>query len=112
MSVTTKKSRVDETLTFSDKDFRLEIKYPHTDALIVHTVIGKFRLKKVLIDDGSGADIISYKAVSEMGIKSGMKPYKSNLFGFGGHPVRPKGRITLPVKLGDDKISRTVLIDF
>lgn len=91
MSVTIKKKKVDKTLTFLEKYFRAEIKYPHTDALIVHAIISKYRLHRVLIDDDSMDNIISYKAISEMGMRSGMKPYKFDLFGFGGHAVRLKG---------------------
>lgn len=57
-----KKPRVTAaTLTFSNKDAR--VLYPHTDALVVSLQIFNFVVHRVLIDNGSSADILYLSAM-------------------------------------------------
>ena len=112
MNISGKRPRVELPISFSDDDLRSEVKYHHCDALVIHAIVGKQRVKRILIDDGSNIDIIIYDAISEMGRRSDLQPFKTELYGFRGHPMYPKGRITLPVKVGDGEHTITHPIEF
>ncbi|XP_038719851.1 uncharacterized protein LOC120012492 [Tripterygium wilfordii] len=74
---------------------------PHDDALVVEAVIANFTVKKVLVDNGSAADILLYHAFREMKISEDkLKSFSVPLYGFAGESIIPKGVISLPVTLG------------
>ncbi|XP_075636782.1 uncharacterized protein LOC142609022 [Castanea sativa] len=57
---------------------------------------------KVLVDNGSSADILYYSAFQQMRIgKERLIPTDAPLVGFGGTRVNPLGAITLPVTVGN-----------
>ena len=51
------KAEVRPTLTFSDED-KVGTSQPHDDALVVTLRIGEYDVKRVLVDQGSGAEIM------------------------------------------------------
>ena len=104
--------RLKTKITFSEADARKDLKFPHCDALVIHVKIKKFNLKRVMIDNGSSSDIISYNAVSRMEMLGEIKPYMTKLFGFGGYSIFPKGKFSLPVKIGDTKHHMEILVEF
>ncbi|XP_038701827.1 uncharacterized protein LOC119998550 [Tripterygium wilfordii] len=74
---------------------------PHDDALVVEAVIANFTVKKVLVDNGSAADILLYHAFREMKISEDkLKIFLVPLYGFAGESIIPNGVISLPVTLG------------
>lgn len=111
-NISGKQPQPNKTISFSYANIRKEVKYPHHDALVVHIVIAKFNTRWMLVDDGSSVDIISFDAITQMGLKGGIKPFKSELYSFDGHPIFPRGHFSLLVTFGDNKHKRTIQVDF
>ncbi|KAL2479704.1 Integrase catalytic domain-containing protein [Abeliophyllum distichum] len=62
--------------------------------------IARFDVKRVLVDNGSAADVMSWKVFLVLKISpSKIKPVTTLLHGFGGATVIPEGKIELPVTL-------------
>jgi hypothetical protein len=66
-------------------------------------VIGKF-----LVDNESSADILFMKTFEKMSLSPHMlQPPEYPLLGFKGKPIKPAGKIALPVSFGDLDNART-----
>ena len=92
---------IDEpTISFSDKEAE-RIHHPHDDAIVIILLIADYTIKRVLVDNGSSADILYYLAFQQMRLgRDLLRPACSPLIGFGGMKVQPVGTITLPVVVG------------
>ena len=62
--------RLDTTITFSDTDLE-GFQHPHDNPLVIRVVVANKKVHRVLIDNGSSADIISASAFEKMGIERG-----------------------------------------
>jgi hypothetical protein len=70
--------------TFSEEDVRLQ-GFPHNDALVIEANIASCTLGKLLVDNGSLADIIFADSYDKMGLsKDLLQPPDTPLYGFGG----------------------------
>ena len=58
-------------------------------------------MHRVLVDNGSLADILYYPAFQQMRIDKELVPTNAPLVGFGGTRVFPLGTVTLSVIVGD-----------
>ena len=86
---------------FTEVDARC-FHHPHDDALVVSIQIEDYNTHRVLVDNGSSADILYYPAFQQMRIdREGPVPTNAPLVGFGGIRVNPLGAVTLPVTIGD-----------
>jgi hypothetical protein len=80
--VQTKWSHVPLTFDARDVDLRSA---PHIDAMVINYSVADWDLHKVLVDNGSQADIIFLHAFDCMGIsRSLLKPSDNPLYGFSG----------------------------
>ena len=97
----TRTSSMDEFATsFTDEDAE-RIHHPHDDAIVITLLIVDYTTRRVLIDNGSSADILYYPAFQQMRLgRDQLRPVCSPLIGFGGMKVQPVGIITLPVVVG------------
>ena len=96
-----KLSRLDTTITFSDSDLE-GCQHPHDDPLVVRAIVANTTVLRVLIDNGSSADIIFASAFDKMGIrKEKLEPVNTHLRGFSGEKVLPLGSIQLVLTLGE-----------
>jgi hypothetical protein len=96
--VQTKWSHVPLTFDARDVDLR---NAPHIDAMVINCSVAGWDLHKVLVDNGSQADIIFLHAFDRMGIShSLLKPSDNPLYGFGGKGTFPVGKIELPLSFG------------
>ena len=105
-----KRAKLDRPLVmgFSDED-KIGTIQPHDDALVITIQIGGYDVRRVMVDQGSVAEIMYpdlYKGPS-LRVKN-LTPYSSPLVSFEGKVIIPKGQIRLPVQTG----SETVEIDF
>ena len=99
------KMNVPLVLSFSDADKQGTIQ-PHDDALVVTLRIGGYDVKRVMIDQGSAAEIMLYPNLYKgLGLKlENLTTYSSPLVSFKGKMVVPKGQIRLPVQAGTDVV--------
>ena len=69
---------------------------------MVSLQIGDYNMHRVLVDNGSSADILYYLAFQQMRIdRERLTPTNAPLVGFEGTRVFPLGAITLAVRAGD-----------
>ncbi|XP_059669890.1 uncharacterized protein LOC132315551 [Cornus florida] len=102
----------DPVITFSDEDMK-DVQQPHDDPLVVAMMIANYNTRRILVDNGSSADIIFLDAFSKMKIgKEKLRPTRSPLVGFTGDKVYPLGAVILPVTAGTSPKQVTVMVDF
>ena len=91
-------SSVDESaISFTDEHAE-RIHHPHDDAIVITLLIADYATRRVLINNGSSADILYYPAFQQMRLgRDQLCPVCSPLIGFGRMKVQPVGTITLPV---------------
>ena len=77
------------------------VKQPYDDLLVIMLVIEGFNTRRVLIDNGSLADIIYLSAFQQLKIDSKrLRPFESPLVSFSGDKVYPRGIVMLTVTAG------------
>ncbi|KAL5548582.1 hypothetical protein UlMin_003813 [Ulmus minor] len=75
--------------------------HPHKDAIVVSLRIAGRKVYKILIDNGSSADILSRSTLNRMNLVGAkFEPIKSALYGFTGDSVSSEGVLNLPIELG------------
>ena len=80
-----------------DKDAE-RIHHPHDDAIVITLLIADYTTRRVLVDNGSSADILYYLAFQQMKLgRDQLHPVNSPLVGFGGIKVQLVGTISFPV---------------
>ncbi|XP_075649669.1 uncharacterized protein LOC142620106 [Castanea sativa] len=85
---------------FSDED-KIGTIQPYDDALVVTLRIGGYEVRRVMVDQGSGADIMYPDLFRGLNLKlKDLTAYDSPLISFEGKTVIPKGQIRLPVQSG------------
>ena len=73
---------------------------PHDDALVVTLQIGGYDVRRVLVDQGSGAKIMYLDLYNINLMLKDLVSYNSPLVGFNGKTIIPKGLIRLPIQVG------------
>ena len=87
--------QLDTSITFSDSDLE-GCQHPHDDPLVVRAVVANKTVHRVLVDNGSSADIIFASAFDKMSIgRERLEPVNTHLRGFSGEKVLPLGSIQL-----------------
>jgi hypothetical protein len=108
--VQTKWSHVPITFDARDVDLR---SVPHADAIVMNCRVAGWDLHKVLVNNGSQADIIFLHAFDRIGIShSLLKPADNPLYGFGGKGTFPIGKIDLSLSFGTVPNERSEQITF
>ena len=97
-------------LGFSAKD-KVGTIQPHDDTLVVTLRIGGYDVKRVIIDQGSAADIMYPDLYRGLNLKpENLTAYNSPLVIFEDKMVVPKGQIRLPVQTGTDVVEVDFII--
>ena len=95
-------------LSFSDED-KVGTLQPHDDALVITLRIGGYDVKRVLVDQGSDAEIMYPDLYEGLRLKpEDLACYDSPLVGFNGKVVIPRGQFRLLVQAD----SEVVEVDF
>jgi len=102
MGFVPKMARIDNpVIGFTEEDAR-SLHHPHDDVLVVSIRVGDYNTHRVLVDNGSFADILYYSAFQQMRIeRERLVPTNAPLIGFGGMRVYPLDAVTLLVIVGD-----------
>ncbi|GAV67510.1 hypothetical protein CFOL_v3_11015, partial [Cephalotus follicularis] len=89
-----------EVISFSEADYE-GVRLPHDDPVVVTLLVELFTMKRILIDNGSSADILYKHAFDQLRIPvDQLKPVKTPLVGFAGETIHPLGSINLFVVAG------------
>ena len=89
-----------QAITFIDKDIE-RIHHPHDDAIVITLLIADYTTRRVLVDNGSLADILYYPAFQQMRLgRDQIRLVNSPLVGFSGMRVQPVGIVTLSMVVG------------
>ena len=104
--------RLDTTITFLDSDLE-GCRHPHDDPLVIKAVVANKTIHRVLIDNGSSADIIFASAFDKMGTgMENLDPVSTHLLGLSGAKVLPLGSIQLVLTLGDPPCKEKTTVRF
>ncbi|XP_075669804.1 uncharacterized protein LOC142639527 [Castanea sativa] len=97
-------------LGFSDKD-KEGTYQPHDDALVVTVRIGGYDVRRVLVDDGSGAEIMYPDLFHGLKLREeDLEKYNHPLVGFDGKQVIPRGMIKLPVQVEGSEVQVNFIV--
>ena len=78
---------------------------PYDDALVITLKIGGYDVKRVMVDQGSGAEIMYPNLYKGLNLKpEDLTAYDSPLVSFDGKVVILKGQIRLPVQVGSEVV--------
>ena len=93
-----------EPIAFNDDDLEGTIQL-HDDALVMTTRINGFIVNRVMVDQGSKADVMYPNLFKRLGLKNeDLSKYNMPLVRFDGQMVIPKGKISLLVNMEGKKV--------
>ena len=96
-----KLSQLDTTITFSDA-YLEGCQHPHDDPLVIKAVVANKMVHRVLINNGSSANIIFPSAFDKMGIgREKLELVNAHLRGFSRERVLPLGLVQPVLTLED-----------
>ena len=88
---------IQPALSFSDKDKNGNIQ-PHNDTLVVMLRIRGYDVKRVMVNQGNGVEIMYHDFYKGLNLRpEDLTVYDSPLVSFDGKIVIPRGQIRLPV---------------
>ena len=88
---------IQPALSFLDEDKVWTIQ-PHDDALVITLRIGGYDMRRVMVDQGSDAEIMYLDLYNGLNLRpENLTAYDSPLVSFNGKVVIPRGQIRLPV---------------
>jgi hypothetical protein len=98
-------------ISFSRDDQWTSFSEPGKFPLVLDPVVAEVKLTKVLINGGSGLNLIFVSTLRKMGLdfKDMLVPSKSPFYGIAAHPL---GTVVLPVTFGTRENYRTEFIKF
>ena len=102
MGFVPKMAQIDNPIIWFTKEDARRLHRLHDNALIVSIQVGDYNTHRVLMDNGSIADILYYPVFQQMRIeKERLVPTNALLIGFKGTRAYPSGVVTLPVTICD-----------
>ncbi|KAL2230454.1 UNVERIFIED_CONTAM: hypothetical protein Sindi_1639800 [Sesamum indicum] len=102
----------DLDITFGAQDLKEKIG-DDNDPMVIKMDIANFTVHKVLVDNGSSADMILKEVLIKMGLDNAdLSPVKAPLVGFEGSEVDSLGTIELPISISDEPKRKTLMVKF
>ncbi|KAL5549136.1 hypothetical protein UlMin_004367 [Ulmus minor] len=87
--------------------------HPHKDAIVVALRIASRKVYKILIDNGSSADILFRSTLNRIDLVGAkFESIKSALYGFTGDSIHSEGVLNLPVELGTHPCQHIQSVEF
>ena len=103
-----KQKQTNQDMSFNEADAR-GVRQPHNDPLVIMLT----NTKRILMDNGSSADIIYLPAFQQLKLDpKRLRLFNSPLVSFTGDRVYPKGIVTLTVTVGTYPTQLTRQLDF
>ncbi|XP_030939540.1 uncharacterized protein LOC115964345 [Quercus lobata] len=97
-------------ISFDKEDLEGTIQ-PHDNALVVTACISGFLVKRVMIDQGSGADVMYPDLFEGLRLKNqDLMKYDTPLVSFDGRAVIPEGQISLSVNMEGKEVMVTFIV--
>ena len=97
-------------IAISEEDLEETIQ-SHYDALVVTTRISGFLVKRMMVDQGSGVDVIYPNLFKGLILKNqDLMKYDTPLVSFDGKVVIPEGQISLPVNMEGKEVMVTFIV--
>jgi len=107
-----KQRRTNRDIFFLKEDTR-GVTQLHDDPLVIIFMIEGFNTIRILMDNGSSADIIYLSAFQQLKLDLGrLRPFESPFISFNGDRVYPKGIVMLTVTMGSYLRQLTRQLDF
>ena len=98
------------TLSFSEED-KIGTTQPYDDALLITLRIKDYDVKRVMVDNGSVAEIMYPDLYKGLNLKSkDLMPYSSLLMSFNKKLIIPKGMIRLPIQTGPEIVKVNFIV--
>ena len=98
------------TLSFLEEDKQGTLQ-PQDDALVVTIGIKGYNVKRVLVDQGSGVEIMYPDLYQGLNLRlKDLDKYDSPLMGFDGKMVVPQGMVKLPVQVSDVEVQVNFIV--
>ena len=92
-----KQRRINQYMYFSGEVAK-EVKQPYDDPLVIMIMIEGFNTRRVLVDNGSSAEIIYLSAFQQLKVEpKRLRPFESPFVSFSGDKAYPRGIVTLTV---------------
>jgi hypothetical protein len=111
-SPTTRPEWAKVPITFTEEEFKQK-SVNHNDAMVIEVNIAGWVIRKILVDNGSSADILFFKTFEKMNLRQHMlHPPEYPLQGFEGKPIKPVGKVSLLVSFGDLDNAKTETLTF
>lgn len=91
-----------------------EAEHPnHDDALVISAVITNAYVKRIMVDTGCSVDVLYLDAFRKLDLtKKDLAPMASTLTSFTGDSISPLGTTTLPLTIGEEPRSKTLMVTF
>ncbi|XP_050242539.1 uncharacterized protein LOC126691563 [Quercus robur] len=97
-------------ISFDEEDLEGTIQ-PHDNALVVTARINGFLVKRMMIDQGSGANVMYLDLFEGLGLKNqDLVKYDMPLVSFDGRVVIPEGQISLSVNMEGKEVMVTFIV--
>ena len=101
---------IQPTLSFLNDD-KIGTIQPYDNALVVTLRIGGYDVKRVMVNQGSGAKIMYPDLYKGMNLRpEDLMAYNSPLVSFDGKVVIPRGQIRLPVQAGSEVVEVNFIV--
>ncbi|XP_070050433.1 uncharacterized protein [Nicotiana tomentosiformis] len=94
VSITHSKRLREDDITFTEED-ACGLLLPHNDALVISLNVLDFKIKRVLVDPGSSANIIQWRVLEQAKLTRSIIPTTKLLAGFNLASVMTRGKILL-----------------
>ena len=112
MRLTRSTRREPKDIVFIEVDTKW-VHHPHTDALVITVKMTSSVIHRMLVDNGSAADILYRDTYQKTGLtKSDLSSTTTSLYGFTGVHIIPRGSIKLAIMVGDYPRISTVVSEF
>ena len=99
-------------MSFNEADAK-GVRQPHNDPLVIMLNIEGFNTKRILVDNGSSADIIYLPTFQQLKLDpKRLRPFKSPFVSFNGDRIYPRSIVTLTVTVGAQPRQLNCQLDF